>query len=122
MFDSFSAFGSFVQTPCGPRKSGMPDSVEMPAPVRATMRVAAASQPRTSWTRVSITFFVPGELYCEQTLEGDAMTRRFAIVLIVLAVQCVGVARGGAELNPKAITIQLPRDQVEQGTRLRERH
>ena len=32
MFESFSAFGFFVQTPCGPRKSGIPESVEIPAP------------------------------------------------------------------------------------------
>src|SRR6478735_3425670 len=30
----------FVQMPPGERKSGMPDSVEMPAPVKATMRLA----------------------------------------------------------------------------------
>ena len=46
MFESFSAFGFFVQTPCGPRKSGMPDSVEMPAPVSATMRELASTQLR----------------------------------------------------------------------------
>src|SRR5204863_63975 len=31
MFDIFSASGFFVHTPCGPRKSGMPESVEMRA-------------------------------------------------------------------------------------------
>ena len=39
------------------------------------------------------------------------MVRRFAVVLVVmvvLALQGVGFARGGAELNPKAISIQLP--------------
>ena len=36
------------------------------------------------------------------------MVRRFAMVMVVLAFQGVGFARGGAELNPKAITIQLP--------------
>src|SRR3954466_6160013 len=41
MFESRSALGFFVHTPLGPRKSGMPDSVEMPAPVSATMRVDA---------------------------------------------------------------------------------
>src|ERR1051325_4416897 len=46
MFDIRSALGSFVQTPCGPRKSGMPDSVEMPAPVSATMRAAPATSCR----------------------------------------------------------------------------
>src|SRR5438034_11559528 len=47
MFDSLSAFGSLVQTPCGPRKSGMPDSVEIPAPVSATMRAEASTQRQT---------------------------------------------------------------------------
>ena len=32
MFEAFSAWGFLVQTPFGPRKSGMPESVEMPAP------------------------------------------------------------------------------------------
>src|ERR671918_3209837 len=48
MFDRRSAFGSLVHTPCGPRKSGIPDSVEIPAPVSATTRWAAPSQPRAS--------------------------------------------------------------------------
>ena len=41
------------------------------------------------------------------------MARQFAVVtvvMIVLALQGVGFARGGAELNPKAISIQLPAD------------
>jgi hypothetical protein len=42
MFESRSAFGFLVQTPFGPRKSGMPDSVEIPAPVSATIRAAVA--------------------------------------------------------------------------------
>src|SRR5262249_15670358 len=53
MVASFSASGFFVQTPWGPRKSGIPDSVEMPAPVSATIRRAAAIQPRTVSTRRS---------------------------------------------------------------------
>ena len=40
--ESFSASGSRVHTPFGPRKSGMPLSVEMPAPVSTVMREAAA--------------------------------------------------------------------------------
>src|ERR1044072_131547 len=47
MLESFSACGSFVHTPCGPRKSGIPDSVEMPAPGRITMRLASATHART---------------------------------------------------------------------------
>src|SRR6185436_9047702 len=48
MLESFSARGSFVQTPCGPRKSGMPDSVEIPAPVSTTTRAEASIQSRTA--------------------------------------------------------------------------
>src|SRR4029434_2022642 len=47
MVDCFSAAGLRVHTPCGPRKSGMPESVEMPAPVSATMRRAPRTQART---------------------------------------------------------------------------
>src|SRR5436190_15380970 len=47
MVACFSASGFLVHTPCGPRKSGMPESVEMPAPVRTTTRPAASTQPRT---------------------------------------------------------------------------
>src|SRR2546421_8403273 len=43
----FSASGFFVHTPWGPRKSGMPESVEIPAPVSTTMRRAASIQART---------------------------------------------------------------------------
>src|SRR5438874_141011 len=52
MLESFSASGFFVHTPCGPRKSGMPESVEMPAPVRTTMRRAAATQLLTSGAKL----------------------------------------------------------------------
>src|SRR5262249_15950199 len=45
MLESFSAIGFLVHTPCGPRKSGMPESVEMPAPVSATTRFAPSIQP-----------------------------------------------------------------------------
>src|SRR6187402_2614310 len=41
-----SAFGLSVHTPCGPRKSGIPESVEIPAPVRATMRFAESISSR----------------------------------------------------------------------------
>src|SRR5882672_2873483 len=50
MFDSLSAVGFLVHTPCGPRKSGIPDSVEMPAPVSATTR----DDPSTMRHAVSI--------------------------------------------------------------------
>src|SRR5690606_41069560 len=59
MFESFSAPGSRVHTPWGPRKSGMPESVEIPAPVSATTRDACAIQPRTSAMRFSDSPFVP---------------------------------------------------------------
>src|SRR5690242_18779344 len=48
MFDIFSASGFFVHNPCGPRKSGMPESVEMPAPVSTTTRCAPSIQRLTS--------------------------------------------------------------------------
>ena len=44
MWDAFSAAGSLVHRPCGPRKSRMPLSVLMPAPVSTTTR-RAAGQP-----------------------------------------------------------------------------
>src|SRR4051812_6710253 len=47
MLDIFSASGLRVQTPCGPRKSGMPESVEMPAPLSTTIFEADPTQPRT---------------------------------------------------------------------------
>src|SRR4051794_24530152 len=40
----FSAAGFLVHTPSGPRKSGMPDSVEIPAPVSTTTARASRSQ------------------------------------------------------------------------------
>src|SRR5829696_8366094 len=44
----FSAAGFFVHTPFGPRKSGMPESVEMPAPVSTVIRSAPATHCATS--------------------------------------------------------------------------
>src|SRR6185436_13759342 len=52
MFDIFSASGFLVHSPCGPRKSGMPESVEMPAPVSTTTRRASSIQSRT-WSITS---------------------------------------------------------------------
>ena len=37
MFEAFSASGFFVQTPLGPLKSGIPESVLIPAPVSITI-------------------------------------------------------------------------------------
>src|SRR6185369_17938584 len=53
MLESFSAIGFLVHTPWGPRKSGMPESVEIPAPVRATTERAAAIHWRMVATRAS---------------------------------------------------------------------
>src|SRR3954465_10146908 len=47
MSDIFSAAGLRVHSPLGPRKSGIPESVEMPAPVRATTRRAPSTHART---------------------------------------------------------------------------
>src|SRR5690348_3710671 len=43
--------------PLGPRKSGMPDSVEMPAPVSATTRRASRSHPAISFRSVAPRLF-----------------------------------------------------------------
>ena len=40
MFDAFSASGFFVHMPLGPRKSGIPLSVDIPAPVRTVILLA----------------------------------------------------------------------------------
>ena len=42
------ADGSLVHRPFGPRKSGIPESVEMPAPVSTTTRRAAVTRRRAS--------------------------------------------------------------------------
>src|SRR5688500_7246440 len=48
MSDIRSALGLSVQTPWGPRKSGTPESVEMPAPVSATTRRASSMWRRAT--------------------------------------------------------------------------
>ena len=59
MLDAFSAAGSLVHTPSGPRKSRRPLSVLMPAPVRTTTRRASANQPRTSSRRSTPAGYLP---------------------------------------------------------------
>ncbi len=54
----FSARGFFVHTPCGPRKSGMPDSVEIPAPVSITTLAARSTQLRTSSFSMSALYYM----------------------------------------------------------------
>ena len=51
----FSASGFLVHTPCGPRKSGMPESVEIPAPVSTTTRRARSTRDRARATSSSFT-------------------------------------------------------------------
>src|SRR5437763_14327775 len=69
MLESFSACGSFVHTPCGLRKSGIPDSVEMPAPVRITMCLASSVHARTEAIGGS------GELIHDHDLESVSARR-----------------------------------------------
>ena len=45
MWAAFSAAGSLVHRPCGPRKSAMPLSVLIPAPVSTTTAVRPREQP-----------------------------------------------------------------------------
>src|SRR5688500_5664082 len=51
MLDIFSASGFFVHSPCGPRKSGIPESVEMPAPLNTTTLWAAWTNARAREVR-----------------------------------------------------------------------
>src|SRR5688572_24280963 len=82
MSESFSAFGSRVHTPCGPRKSGMPESVEIPAPVRTTTRCARSIQSR----RMSVVGLLMGR--------GDSLlVARYSLLVpcfasLVLVIHC----------------------------------
>ena len=70
---AFSASGSRVHTPLRPRKSAMPLSVEMPAPVRATTARLSATQPATSATatvEVHLVTVDPGPLLDALPLGG----------------------------------------------------
>jgi hypothetical protein len=53
MFMSFIVSGFVVHTPFGPRKSGMPDSVLMPAPVSTAILSEAVTYPATRSIRRS---------------------------------------------------------------------
>ncbi len=55
MLEVRSAFGFLVHTPFGPRKSGMPLSVEIPAPVSTVTRRAGASVDRARSNARSVT-------------------------------------------------------------------
>ena len=51
--------GFFVHTPFGPRKSGMPESVEMPAPVSTVIRSASATHSAALGSRRSASTSIP---------------------------------------------------------------
>ena len=55
MFEARSAAGSLVHKPCGPRKSGRPLSVEMPAPVSTVTRSASSTKRAAAATAASET-------------------------------------------------------------------
>ena len=57
--EAFSAAGFSVQMPCGPRKSGMPLSVEMPAPV-STATLSAPSRRAAAAATGSGVSGIPG--------------------------------------------------------------
>jgi hypothetical protein len=50
MCTSFIDSGFVVHTPFGPRKSGIPDSVLIPAPVSTAILSAAATCAATRWS------------------------------------------------------------------------
>src|SRR3989442_340510 len=85
MFESLSAFGSRVQTPCGPRKSGIPESVEMPAPVSATTRLDLSTHLLTMSMSLLIGILELKYCFKEKNLNrGIAMPRkRFFIGILV---------------------------------------
>src|SRR5438552_6014768 len=78
MSESFSALGFLVQTPWGPRKSGMPDSVEMPAPVSTTTRRDCSIQSRAAWMRsfIATTISKLSESCLSTAKHGSGFTRR----------------------------------------------
>ena len=75
MWDARSAPGFFVQRPSGPRKSGMPESVEMPAPVSSTMRRAASTSDRASATaRERSSWSCIAERACVQVRDSPSLS------------------------------------------------
>src|SRR5215467_13634746 len=81
MSESFSAFGFWVHKPLGPRKSGIPDSVEMPAPVSATIRRDCSIQSRAAWICLLICSFYKNQSVAEPQPKpnihyGDTESRR----------------------------------------------
>jgi hypothetical protein len=78
MFESFSASGFFVQTPFGPRKSGMPDSVEMPAPVSATVRHEDAIHEDTTASSSDIDQVYVGSGFSRILKEPDSQGAGFS--------------------------------------------
>src|SRR2546426_10488330 len=79
MFDIFSASGFLVHRPCGARKSGMPESVEMPAPVSATILRAAPIQPRTAAIVASCSR-IAGTIGCQRAMSTGSLLRWIALV------------------------------------------
>src|SRR5581483_3712830 len=87
MLESFSASGFLVHTPCGPRKSGMPESVEMPAPVRTTIRWALATQLLTAASKLRHLDLAAAARAAERRqrpLRHDDLRRRLAAQLLQL--------------------------------------
>ena len=64
---------SSSRRPCGPRKSGMPDSVEMPAPVRTTICVGSR-QPQTSSRSKSMSGSIARDVMASASGMSDART------------------------------------------------
>ena len=65
MLEAFSAAGFFVHTPWGPRKSGIRESVEIPAPVSTATRSAASisvAATRTASSMARFSSLVPSVL------------------------------------------------------------
>src|SRR5438552_16213348 len=119
MFDIFSASGFLVHTPCGPRKSGIPESVLMPAPVRTATRSAWAIQLATSAIRLPRSEGGKSAVmaYAEPTVEGRNTGTIIAVVvaIVILAAALVAVLPrvfSSSNGNPRpatTVTVTAPR-------------
>ena len=90
----------FVQMPPGLRKSGMPDSVLIPAPVKTTIRVASSIIRRSS--------AIPASMFPPRTQSPDmvAPSRRTATIARCAAI----AARGGRMHRSGAMSAALWRE------------
>ena len=74
MSDAFSVAGSRVHNPFGPRKSGMPLSVEIPAPVSTITALAVSISDAAAATWIAVTGMLMPALYRATGPSLDCLT------------------------------------------------